>query len=563
MANRSLSSEEYWRQREATAREQAISRADGYASDIKDIYTRMLSNTQTQINDFYTKYATSEGITMAEARKKVSKLDIAAYEAKAKKYVQMARDGSAEAFSERANEEMKLYNLTMKVNRLEMLKSQIGLELVAGNAELEKYFGDTLNSEALAEYRRQSGILGESVIAPASRAKEIVSGSFQSATYSERIWSHQDALKTEIGQKLQQAIISGRGARSVATEISKIFGTSQYNAERLMRTEIRRIQTEVAKDVMEQNGNEEYEYMALGPKPCPICSDLSGQIFKVKSMVPGKNAPPMHPMCMCATAPYWDEAKYQAWLNNGAAEEGISYDEYSGSKIEYMSNSFRPRYGAGSNIVYGTNNIPIKPVHNSNFNMVTDESNSRRNKAVRLVESTLRNLKNEITRDVKIPRIAVVDFIKNNIRNDAIGGYEPENGILYINSIYDTKNKIIAYITKAPGYFANSSAEAPFLHELGHVFHYESVENIANAKGISYNEANEEVIRIVKEEVKALGESRRDLGSALSLHAKLKYSDQEYGEVIAEAFSVDRKNPFATRLLDRIEGEYHDVATKQ
>ncbi|MDO4614620.1 MAG: minor capsid protein [Lachnospiraceae bacterium] len=357
MANRSLSSEEYWRQREATAREQAISRADGYASDIKDIYTRMLSNTQTQINDFYTKYATSEGITMAEARKKVSKLDIAAYEAKAKKYVQMARDGSAEAFSERANEEMKLYNLTMKVNRLEMLKSQIGLELVAGNAELEKYFGDTLNSEALAEYRRQSGILGESVIAPASRAKEIVSGSFQSATYSERIWSHQDALKTEIGQKLQQAIISGRGARSVATEISKIFGTSQYNAERLMRTEIRRIQTEVAKDVMEQNGNEEYEYMALGPKPCPICSDLSGQIFKVKSMVPGKNAPPMHPMCMCATAPYWDEAKYQAWLNSGTAEEGVSYDGFRQEerKENINSNSINSSRNISSNRSLGKN----------------------------------------------------------------------------------------------------------------------------------------------------------------------------------------------------------------
>lgn len=31
-------------------------------------------------------------------------------------------------------------------------------------------------------------------------------------------------------------------------------------------------------------------------------------------MMPGKNAPPMHPRCHCCTAPHWDEAKFQAYL---------------------------------------------------------------------------------------------------------------------------------------------------------------------------------------------------------------------------------------------------------
>ena len=55
----------------------------------------------------------------------MSKLDIAAYQRKAKRYV------ADKDFSKQANEEMRLYNLTMKVNRLEMLKANIGLELVA------------------------------------------------------------------------------------------------------------------------------------------------------------------------------------------------------------------------------------------------------------------------------------------------------------------------------------------------------------------------------------------------------------------------------------------------
>ena len=47
-------------------------------------------------------------------------------------------------FSDKANEEMRLYNLTMKVNRLELLKAKIGLELVSGFDELEKLLGEKL-----------------------------------------------------------------------------------------------------------------------------------------------------------------------------------------------------------------------------------------------------------------------------------------------------------------------------------------------------------------------------------------------------------------------------------
>lgn len=74
----------------------------------------MMDEINKEINGFYTKYAAKEGITMAEAKKRVSKLDIAAYERKAKKYVE------TKDFSNRANEEMRTYNLTMKVNRLEL-----------------------------------------------------------------------------------------------------------------------------------------------------------------------------------------------------------------------------------------------------------------------------------------------------------------------------------------------------------------------------------------------------------------------------------------------------------
>ena len=58
-------------------------------------------------------------------------MDIDAYSRKAAQYV---KDKN---FSKEANEEMRLYNAAMKINRLEMLKANIGMHLVGGFDELQ------------------------------------------------------------------------------------------------------------------------------------------------------------------------------------------------------------------------------------------------------------------------------------------------------------------------------------------------------------------------------------------------------------------------------------------
>ena len=91
--------------------------------------------------------------------------------------------------------------------------------------------------------------------------------------------------------------------------------------------------------------NTEYEFMALGRNPCPVCQNLNGKIFKVKDLQPGENAPPMHPWCHCATAPHWDEATYQAWLESGAAKAGVPYGEF-----EKRRNTNQSAFGQGLQI---------------------------------------------------------------------------------------------------------------------------------------------------------------------------------------------------------------------
>lgn len=313
-----MASSEYWKKREADALKSYQKDEEAYYEEIQEIYADMMERIQKEIDSFYIKYAVKEDISMAEAKKRVSQLDIKAYARKAKKYVRN-RD-----FSDEANEEMRLYNATMKINRLEMLKANIGLELVSGYDELQKYFEQTLTDRTLDEFKRQAGILGETITDNAEMAHSIVNASFHNATFSDRIWMHQDVLKNQLSSLLQTGLIQGRNPRQLAVELRKYFNVGIGNSERLMRTELARVQTAAQKRSFEKNGFEEYEFIANGTA-CEKCAGLDGQHFKVTKMMPGTNAPPIHPNCRCSTAAYQDSAEYEAWLDfldkGGSTEE--------------------------------------------------------------------------------------------------------------------------------------------------------------------------------------------------------------------------------------------------
>lgn len=321
-----MNSKEYWAKREAEQLKHNITEEAEYDKEIQRIYSNMLDACNKEINAFYGKYADKEGITLAEAKKRVSALDIKEYERKAKRYVK------DKDFSPKANEEMRLYNATMKINRLEMLKANIGLEMIAGHDELDKFMGDILKGRTMAELERQAGILGKSVRNNAKAAHAIVNGSFHSGTFSDRIWQYQDLMREDLGKLLQTGLIRGKNPRAIAGDLKKYWygndpktgGGAKYCMERLMRTELARVQTEAQKQSFIRNGFEEYEFIANGDC-CDICKEKDGKPFKVAKMMPGENAPPMHPHCRCSVAAYSDDKEYEEWLDylskGGTTEE--------------------------------------------------------------------------------------------------------------------------------------------------------------------------------------------------------------------------------------------------
>ena len=331
-----MDSKTYWKNRETEQRKHNIQDEAEYQKRIREIYQNMIDEIEKEINGFYGRYAKKEGITMAEAKKRAAKADIEALGRKAAKYVK------DKDFSDQANEEMRLYNMTMKVNRLELLKAQIGLEMVAGFDEMEKYFGKILTDRAVSEFERQAGILGKTIQNNAKAAKVIVNASFHNADFRDRAWMYHDMLKAELSSLLSTGLIQGQNPRRLAQHIRKRFGVSQYKAERLMITELARVQTEAQKQSFERNGFEEYTFLALGTA-CPICRALDGKHFKVKKMMPGTNAPPMHPRCKCSTSAYEDSEDYEAWLN--FLDKGGTTEEW--NKLKKTRKSVAKNSGSG------------------------------------------------------------------------------------------------------------------------------------------------------------------------------------------------------------------------
>lgn len=302
----------YWRERELAHIQKQIETDAAIARRLRDNQLRALAEIQEQIEAFYGRYAAQEGISMQEARKRISSTDVDRYKDKAKRYV------AERNFTSRANEEMRIYNVTMQINRLELLKRNIELSVIATVSDEERILFEELTKAARAEFERQSSILGASIEANEQNLKSIVNSSFQNATWSDRLWNNQAALRAELDVLLNRGIVQGLNPRQLARELRKTFDTSIYNSERLIRTELGRVQIDVQRDSYDKSGFDQYEYIAE-PTACPICSRLDREIFDVADMEIGVNAPVMHPNCRCSTAAYMDRGAFEADL----AERGL------------------------------------------------------------------------------------------------------------------------------------------------------------------------------------------------------------------------------------------------
>lgn len=332
-----MNSRDYWRQREKENQLKILEAQKNYDKELKRIYDQVQLNIQRDINNFYAKYYNQkQGWTLADVKKSVSEFDVKEFENKAKEYVKN-KDFSAEA-----NERLKLYNLTMKVNRLEMLKADIGLEMLKGSDDLDKHVKESLLREAKEEAERQAGILGRTVKSldfSENSLKGIINGSWQQTSFSDRIWGYNDKLKGVLDGMIPQMIIQGKHPTALTKDLNRIFGSARFEAERLLRTESSRVYGEMAKDAIGKAGYKEYEWIAE-PKACDVCGPMNGKVFDTKSAEFGKSLFPMHPNCRCSIIPVIPDFDIDDYLEKGNVAIDKAMKGYNGNNAEEVKKTF-------------------------------------------------------------------------------------------------------------------------------------------------------------------------------------------------------------------------------
>lgn len=313
-----MNSQEYWIKREKQWQEQQIKDDKARMAEIKKRLQDAQDAIQKEIDANWDRFTNSQKVERSEAMKRASELDVKAFARKAKKYVK------EKDFSPTANKELKLYNLTMRINRLELLKANIGLELIATFDELDKYFSNELTQAGLNELRRQAGIL-EMTIPESGYGKlvqQIIDSSFRVAdfpTFSDNLWQYMAELKADLDKLLVRSITQGRNPKQLAPELSKYLTdegreNTKYNTQRLMVTETTRVQGGIQKESYLDAGIEEYGWITE-PNACKLCKAIAkAGPYRVEDMKVGKNMIPVHPWDRCSTYPIIDREAFERSL---------------------------------------------------------------------------------------------------------------------------------------------------------------------------------------------------------------------------------------------------------
>lgn len=296
-----MNNQKYWQKREQKWIKSALYQDSQFEKELTRYYQQALEEINSQIDSFYLKYANSQGISYSDAMKAVQSADIAKLSKEAKRIVR------AKDFSDYANAQMKLYNATMAINRLEYLKSQIGFTLVKHGNKIEKSLRKHLTTAYQDEIKRQEGIFKDFNISPTqmqSDAESIVNASFHNATWSERLWSSMSGLQAQLGIDLTNIMTQGLDMRALEKHIKPLIKgdvkNTTYVAHRLAKTETARVQFQAQLDQLHRYDIKRVEWIAE-PTACSICAAIEA---KNKGLYPIDEVPeiPVHPNCRCTIA---------------------------------------------------------------------------------------------------------------------------------------------------------------------------------------------------------------------------------------------------------------------
>lgn len=305
-----MTGSEYWLQREKewiTARNR---KTDKLSEDLENAFLRASDDLQKEISAWVEKYADAEGITLADARKRLSTGELQRLKLNLEEFTKLAKDNA----DGRWEKELTSASASVHVTRLQALELQmknIVRKLYAGQESAMSDFLTRLYADEREhmtyEIQRAKGKFDSLAALPEDRVQKILQRPWadDGQAFSERLWGTQNKLINVMQSELLRGIISGKDTGTIGKSVAKRMGAASYAGVRLIQTETTRLIVESDKDTFEEMGIDQVEVVeTLDRSTCDICSALDGQTMKRSEASAGSTAPPFHTNCRGIIVPH-------------------------------------------------------------------------------------------------------------------------------------------------------------------------------------------------------------------------------------------------------------------
>ena len=216
------------------------------------------------------------------------------------------------------------------------LFEQIGEQIKALGQKEQITFRQGLSNIYTDQFLRQVYDLGQGINVKANfnrlnpaMIQKTLDYPWSGAMFSDRLWQDKERLGRNLRVGLTQSMILGEGIPQITDRINKGIDTARYNAERVARTETKRVTYCAHDDVYKDTGVEELRYRCANggdSRTCQYCRADNGKVFKRGE----EPTLPRHPNCRCVYIPVVSDTFEDNELNEltGSVRGAENYEKW-------------------------------------------------------------------------------------------------------------------------------------------------------------------------------------------------------------------------------------------
>ena len=341
----------YWTKRFEEEEKQRNISNKAYVKEIEKQYKIAENKIKSDIEKWYIRIADNNQISLADAKKLLTKDELKEFKWILAEYTQKAKSGAWK-------KELENASARVHIQRLEALQLQVknSIETLRNkeNEMLEDYliknYEDTYY-HSLYEISKGLNLKTSFATLDKNKINQVIIKPWlkDGKNFSDRIWQDKEQLINTLRTKITQSFITGSTLDEAVEDISKFVSdkikNKEYVARRLLETESAAYASKAQIEAFKSIDVDKYEIVAtLDLHTSEICQEMDGKVFNISDQEIGVTVPPFHSHCRTVIVPYFDDDPTRASRDENGEYKEVKYMNYKEWKDQYIKKDIDKLY---------------------------------------------------------------------------------------------------------------------------------------------------------------------------------------------------------------------------